>query len=212
MDILDHQESTQEFTDKEVLTKIWITPYSVFKFIRERGYEKNLWPILILIAAANVLTHDNSLSISGDFLIFVLLFFKVVASIIVTFVFMYIYAGLVSWTGGWIGGRPQTWNIYKVISFASIPTICTIAIWVLRQLIVGTISFEEIESSEHDLSFMMLMAYALSLAEFVLSIWALVLLVIGVSEAQQFGAGKAILNLLFPILIFVIPIWLIVAL
>jgi Yip1 domain len=209
MDVIDQEVTVQEFTDKEVLTKIWITPYPVFKFIRERGYEKNLWPILILIGVANVLDQDNFLSINGEFWNLGMLIFKVVASIIISFVSMYVYAGLISWTGGWIGGQPQTWNIYKVISYASIPTICTIAIWVLRQLITGSITLEEIENSEHDLSVMMFLSYALLLVDFVLSIWALVLMVTGVSEAQKFGAGKAFLNLLLPLLIFGVPIWLV---
>jgi hypothetical protein len=46
-------------------------------------------------------------------------------------------------------------------------------------------------------------------AELILGCWTIYLCVIGISELQQFTVGKAVLNLLLPVLLIVIPILLI---
>jgi len=51
-----------------------------------------------------------------------------------------------------------------------------------------------------------IIVYGSMILEFILGIWTIVLCVIGVSEVQKLSIGKAILNLLLPILVFAIPI------
>ena len=47
--------------------------------------------------------------------------------------------------------------------------------------------------------------YGLIAFQVILAIWSIVILIIGLSEIQEYSIGKSILNLLAPILIIVVP-------
>ena len=55
-----------------------------------------------------------------------------------------------------------------------------------------------------------LLTYGFTVVESILGIWTFLLYVIGISEVQQFSVGKALLNLLLPFIVIVIPIFILV--
>ena len=54
--------------------------------------------------------------------------------------------------------------------------------------------------------------YGSMFLEVVLGIWTLIFCVVGISEVQKLSIGKSILNLLLPVLVFLVPILVIVLL
>ena len=122
----------------------------------------------------------------------------------------YIYAALLNWTGKWIKGQGDTKSILRIISYALTPSIIALIFLIPQIGIYGNEMFK----SDGDIVSAGLVAnifvYGSLILEFILGIWTIVFCVVGVSEVQKLSIGKAILNLLLPLLVFAIPIIIIV--
>ncbi|HMR88256.1 MAG TPA: Yip1 family protein [Saprospiraceae bacterium] len=199
-------EDQYSFTDEEIFTKIWTSPRKVFNFIHKTNHDKYL--IILLFLSGVVRAFDRaSLKNLGD----TLSLWSIIAVCIIFgglfgWITYYIYAGLVSWTGKWLDGKSTTKAILRILSYAMIPSVLS-GIFLIPQLIIYE---NEIFKSDGDIWSADLVSnilfYGSLFFEFLLSIYSIALCVIGLSEVQSFSLGKAILNLLFPILIFIIPI------
>lgn len=142
-----------------------------------------------------------------------------IAEIIITSVLMggifgwiayYIYAAAISLTGRWLNGKGNTKSILPILAYASIPVSITLLFYIPDFLIFGTENFK----SDTDISNFSIAAnilfYCTVIATAILYIWTVVLTVIGVAEVQKFSIGKAILNILMPVLIIFVPLLLLI--
>jgi hypothetical protein len=121
----------------------------------------------------------------------------------------YIYAALMSWTGKWLKGNANTNSIIRVLAHATIPSILSLPLLIPQIGIYGVELFKSNGdiTSAHWMSNVIFYG-SLSL-NFVFGIYTIVLLVIGISEVQKFSIGYSILNLFLPILVLMVPIFII---
>ena len=121
----------------------------------------------------------------------------------------YFYSGLISWTGKWLKGTADTSTILHVLAYAMIPTIISLIFLIPQFATYGV----EVYKKDGDIIsgglIINIIFWSSMAAELVLGCWTIYLCVIGISELQQFTIGKAVLNLLLPVLLIVIPILLI---
>ncbi len=203
--ILKADQEKITLTDKEIFTKIWFSPRLVFRYLEQNSYSK-FGPILLVLAGISS-GIDRSISRSaGDSMsLWAVLAIAVVAGGLLGWISYYIYAALISWTGSWIKGTSDTSSILRVLAHALIPSIASLAILFAQIGVFGNGLFQSYSDLIHDLPLQVFYYFTLFISA-VLSIWTLVLLIIGVSEVQKFSIGKAILNVLLPVLLFLIPI------
>lgn len=199
-------ENYETFTDKEIFTKIWTQPRRVFTYINKTKYEKFFYILLVLAGIAGSLDRamDKGLGANNSMI------FVIIASIIfgglLGWIGFYIYAALLSWTGKWLNGKGNTESIYRVMPYALIPSILSLLIISLQILIFGNSSFQntyEISVSEIGKS---VIYFILILANVGLGVYNIIFYVVAISVVQKLSIGKAILNLLLPVFIIVIPI------
>lgn len=194
---------THQLTDKEVFTEIWTQPRKVFKFILEYNYEKYFYPLLFAAGACNAV--ENLLEKEYQYPLWIMLTAAILLGGTLGWIFMWIYAALVSWTGGWMGGKADTDQIYSVNVYSTIPSTLG-TFFLVIQFALGKAGFYQQDSGEiSDIAIILILA----LPAVILQIWSLVLTVVGVSVAQHFSWPKALLNLLLPALLIGLPIILI---
>jgi hypothetical protein len=124
----------------------------------------------------------------------------------------YIYAALVSWTGKWLKGEGNTTSILRILSYAMLPSIVALVFLIPQIGIYGVEIFKEDGDITSAGWISNIFVYGSMFLEVVLGIWTLIFCVVGISEVQKLSIGKAILNLLLPILVFLVPILIIVLL
>ena len=99
-----------------------------------------------------------------------------------------------------------------MLAHAMLPTIVALIFLIPQIIIYGN----EVFKSEGDIISAGLtsniIVYGSMILEFILGVWTIILVVIGLSVVQKISIGKSILNLLLPILIILVPILLIVLL
>jgi hypothetical protein len=204
--ILDEVEKPLSYTDEEIFTKIWVTPRPVFQFIHENQYEKFKIPLLLLAGIGSSFNRAASNNSGDDMSLPVLILVCVFFGGLLGWISYYLYSALISWTGKWLDGDAGTDSVFRVFAYSMIPSVAALVLLIPQLLIYGNALFRSDGDIVGGSLIENIIFYGSLLIEFGLGIWTIVLTVIGVSVVQRFGIGKAILNLILPILVIVGPL------
>lgn len=123
----------------------------------------------------------------------------------------YIYAALLSWTGKWLNGVGNTSSIYRVIGYAIFPSVLSLLFLVPQMAVYGNDVFRDVNYDSAG-TFGNIIFWVSVFFQVALSLTTIVFMVIGLSEVQKFSTGKAILNIILPIAVIIIPIVLVASL
>jgi len=194
----ENKPAALPLSDTEIFTKIWMSPRQVFKYIQEHNYSKFTTGLLILGGITSVLNNASNRHLGDLMPLWSVLIVCVLGGGIFGWLYFYIYAALLSWTGKWLKGAGNTKSLFRMISYALIPSLVVLFVLILRIIFVGN---EEFQSNVDvlDSGFWIISLYELSaFIEITIAVWTLAILVIGISEVQKLSIGKSILNLILP--------------
>lgn len=204
--ILDEIERPLSFTDLEIFTKIWTSPRQVFRYIHENKYDKFV-AILLVLAGISRAFDRAVMKDSGDNLSLPIIF---VVCIIFGGLFgwlsYYIYSALINWTGKWLDGKGDRTSILRVIAYAMTPSIIALVFLIPQVAVYGSALFESDGDITSGGTVSNIIFYGSMIMELILAIFSMIFCVVGVSEVQKFGIGKAILNLVLPIFVILVPL------
>lgn len=196
--------------DNRIIQMVLTNPKKAFEFIHHYRYEIYMKPLLALAGMASAFDRAVNNS-SGDHMSLVgVIFMSVLMGGLLGWISLYIFAALISWTGSWLKGKAKTDDVLRIIAYAYIPSILTMAVMILQIVVLGNAYFQSTtDISSYDL-LTQIIIYGCTIIQGALAVWTLVLMVIGVAEAQEFSWSKALLNLFLPVLIIAVPILVII--
>lgn len=205
MEAIDEQllqeEAPEVLTTKQIFSLIWTEPRRVLTFIHISKFDKYTTILVLLYSLTSAIQNFNNKYATSNFTT-ISLVLTGLFSIAFGFLILYIFAALLRWTGSWIGGLADTKDIFRVNAFTSIPGIVRLIFHFPTFLILVSGNTSFLYNNEG----MSALSYVLSLGGIALVIWHLVLFVIGISVAQKFSVGKAVLNFVFVLALFFVPI------
>ena len=114
----------------------------------------------------------------------------------------YVYASLISFTGRWLDGKAKTHRILRTLVYANIPFVCSISIHIIQLFLIK----DDVLNTSFSENEQLVVHYIAIAIKAILTLWTVVLYVIGIAEVQEFSIMSAILNLVAPILMILIPI------
>jgi hypothetical protein len=208
----DYRQQTPPLSDQEIFTRIWTSPRSVFRYLHTYQYDKYVSLLLILAGIAKGFDQAATKNMGDSSSLPVIIGICVVVGGLFGWITYYFYAGLLSWTGKWIKGTATTKEILRVIAYGMLPSIISLVFVVIQIIVYGEEIFKKEGNIIRGSTIEDAVFYISLLWQFTLVIWTMILIVVGISEVQKFSIGKAILNLLFPGFVIMIPIGLIVLL
>lgn len=212
MENYNEQEKKQEeaITFKIIFTEIWTSPRRIFRFIEDAAYEKHLILLMVLAGIGRTFDRATMKDMGDKYPLEAVILFCILGGIAFGWISFYIYGGLLRWTGTWIGGRAGFKSILRVLVYGNIPIVCTLVLLFIQIGIYGEALFQ----SDGDLVSAgiggNITFWGSMIVELMFIIWAVVLIVIGLSEVQGFSVWKALLNLILPALILIVPLLIIV--
>lgn len=210
-DQFDEFEKYDALSDQDIFTKIWTEPRRIFKFINDTQYEKYLYILLIFAGIVRAFDRASSKDMGDYSSLFSIVFGCIILGGMLGWISYYIYAALLSWTGKWLNGVGNTSSIYRMMAYAMIPSIMGLVFVFLQIAVYGQGYFKNnTDYLESNIVGNIIFWISFTM-QILLSLASLVFMVIGLSEVQKFSIGKAILNLILPILFIVVPIVLIVS-
>ncbi|MCC6414188.1 MAG: YIP1 family protein [Saprospiraceae bacterium] len=198
-----------QLTDKEVFTGMWTEPGTVFRFIHETQYDKYGSTLLVLGGISRALDRAYSSQLGNDMPLWGILGLCIVLGGSLGWVAYYLYAALIAWTGRLLNGVANTKDVFRVMTYAIVPTVVTLVLLTVQIILLGESMFKsDMVYAGLDRTTRELIMWTRWL-EVVLAFWFFVLLAIGVAEIQKFNHAKAVLNLLYPFLVLGLPVvWL----
>ncbi len=204
--IFEDIEQHQYLTDREIFSKIWFSPRRVFKYILYKNYDKYVPALLILGGVSRAFGKAADKGMGDTMSLLGIIGLCVFAGGVVGWFISGIYAGLINWTGKWLKGQGNAKSILNVMAYAYIPSILSLILLVPELSIYGVEVFKtdgDIISAGVSSN---ILFYSALIIELILGIWTVILLIIGVAEAQKFSIGKSVVNLLLPIFIIFLPL------
>ncbi|MEN8123114.1 MAG: Yip1 family protein [Bacteroidota bacterium] len=206
---MDHNKNIK-LTDKEIFTQIWLSPRFVFKYINENHYDKYVFALLFLAGISRALDRASMKDMGDKMSLFVILGMSIVLGGLLGWISFYIYSALLNWTGKWLDAEGNTDAILRILAYAMLPSIVGLLFFIPPIAIYGNEMFKADGDIINAGLYSNIVVYGSIIIEAILSIWTIVLVVVGISEVQKLSIGKSILNILLPSFIILVPILLIV--
>lgn len=103
-------------TDREIFTRIWAEPRTVFRYINETRHQKY---VIIFLVLAGIITSINRASDQnfGDRMgLWEIASYAIVLGALFGWISYYIGAALVSWTGQWLGGKADVRSMVRMVA------------------------------------------------------------------------------------------------
>ena len=202
--------STQNssLNDNDLLATIWTKPKLALEYILSKCPKKYLIGLITLGGIANTINGTQVNIAQHKIFSIAILVIAVFIGALSGWVYSYIYASLLSWTGEWINGRGKMSQFITVISWSMVPSISSLILLIPKFIIFGDKLFN-IDIRELN-QVTVILYYSFNVIEFILSIWTIIILITGISLIQKFNIWKAILNLILPVLVIMIPIFIII--
>ena len=201
MDILDDIELIDEH---ELFRRIWTKPRLTLDFILRNCPKRYLTTLFVLGGITNALGNRSTDLNSSAFSPMVMIPMAIVVGGLLGWVFYYIYASLLGWTGKWIKGIAGMDQFLTVLAWASIPTIFSLLL-VIPELFITDGNPGSVDISSMNIS-TVIPYWLIKIGEAVLAVWSLAIMMKGIALIQNFSIGKAILNAILPLFVIIIPI------
>jgi hypothetical protein len=186
------EEPGPSIEGKNPLFTIWLQPRPTLRFLLRYDPDRYIWLLLILGGIANSMSNNPPQSLSGDLGSISYLIGVLIGGCTVVLLFYLLFIFYLQWSGSWLKGRGRYAPMRTVFAWSMVPSIPTLGLQVIGMLYFGgnfitnTMEFKsQLDSG---------IAFFIGAVEFILGVWVLVIMIIGISEVHQFGIGKAILT------------------
>lgn len=197
-------KGNSSINEDNLALRILTAPKATFDYILTNCPNKSIHILFILGGIVHSLDRAQAKDI-GDRLPLVAIFFtSIIAGALFGWMAYYFYAWLISLTGKWLGVDTDSRTIRTVLAWASIPEIASLILLIPTVIIFGEDSFKSEISNYTPLR--MVFGTTQLILHLALSIWTLVLSVIGIALVQGFSYGKAILNIVLAASVIIVPI------
>jgi hypothetical protein len=207
MEALDEQlvnsELPEQYTDKQIFLMIWTQPRKVFNSLQAHKQNKSVVLLIMMAALVGLLENFNtSFTIPTGYNTTQLVI--AVLMVALAYVIAYLLSALLKWTGSWLGGKAEIKDVLRVTAYGSIPNIAKTVI-VVPFFLFYLFADTSVNYFQNDSGFNYV-SIALQVLAFILAVWQLVILAVGLSVAHEFGIGSAVLSIFFALLVLFIPL------
>lgn len=204
------EEFESEYDDinpDQLVYSIWVKPKITLKYILEKCPKKYVFLFLVLGGVVRAISRASERGMGDTMSTASVLIISILIGGLIGWIGYYFYAWALSFTGRWLNGNSDPETFRTVIAWSLVPSIATLILLIPELIIIG----DQLFKSEFLFlsTFQSVALIAFGLIELALWVWTLVILVIGIKLIQGFGTGKAILNMILPGLVLLVPLLLI---
>jgi len=177
---------------------MWVRPRETIRAIVQYN-PAYLFPLLCFIYGFPLLLQiAQNLFLGDQYPLVGIVGVTLVGATIAGIVALNFVAGLLYWTGKWIGGIGSFQTVRSAIAWSSIPNAVSSLIWIINMGMFGSRLFTQGFMETPFVGGELAVVFFLSIVQVVIAIWALIMVLKALGEVQGFSAWKALLNVLIP--------------
>jgi hypothetical protein len=182
---------------------IWTRPKATIRSIVDYDPDYRLFVLSAIYGLVSLISTCQSFALGQT----VNLFFLLISCLILApfwgyFVFS-ISAFIIQLTGKWLKGQANYKEIRASIAWSNVPMIGNLILWIFLLIIFKENLLKDFPQSYEISNLERGILFGVLLTQLVLSIWVLVIYINSLAEVQKFSIGKAILNIILSVILFV---------
>lgn len=176
---------------------IWTKPRQTIQQIVDTNPNNSVLFLAAMNGMVQILASFTILPYAVSWSIGEILLFSIVVGCFVGIILINLQSKVMLLTGGIFAGQASFREIRAAVSWAAVPNLWCVLFWIPRYMLLGEQAFhpltpENIPSSDHVLMGLNI----LSLLQFTLSIWTLIILSKCIAQVQKISAIQGFLNFL----------------
>lgn len=189
---------------KELVYSIWNQPKLTLMYILDKCPEKYVFLFLVLGGIVRTIGKASERGMGDNMSTISVLLYAFILGGLLGWISYYIYSWAMSFTGNWLDGNAIPSKFRTILAWALVPSIASLILLIPEFIFFGDDLFRSVQQDQSMISSIGWMVFGF--IELGLGIWTAVILVIGIKLIQGFGTGKAILNMILPGLLIILPI------
>lgn len=190
---------------------IWVRPRRTIREIVDTNPRFGLLFLYFLYGLPTLLGVSQSFMLAQYFSLTQILVASVFLALPVGYLGMSIFSFFLKWTGTWIGGTARYQEVRAAVAWANLPSVLYV-VTILIQLVMFKEKLFSPGFASNPQAFttpQLAMLFYIFVVQTVISIWAFVLLIKTVAEVQGFSAWKGLFNIVIPIVLLALVVWVI---
>jgi hypothetical protein len=195
-------------SEDTLLSKLCTQPKATLTYILTYCPDKYLSVLFMLGGIVRAIDRASSKNQGDHFSTAAILALALIGGSISGWISYSIYAWSLRVAGNWLGGRARTNEFKTIVAWSLVPSIAGLLLLLPEIAILGDSLFKSKQDDTSGLETSILTIC--NLGGVVLGIWSFVLLVKGTQLIQEFSVGRALANIILPIIVIVVPILLLV--
>jgi len=121
-------------------------------------------------------------------------------------VMLYVSGALLSWTGTWLNGRATPVDARSAVAWSTVPQIWALLLWIPELALFGRGLFVSDISDLFGRPVLLIVYLLFIIIELIIVVWAIIVYIKCLAEAQRFSAWKALVNALIVFCILAVPV------
>lgn len=184
---------------------MWTRPRETIRQIVGAGGAYGVLLLAALGGVAQVLDRATSQNLGDEMSVGAIMLAAIVAGPVAGILGLYVFGWLLEQTGRWIGGAASGSDLRAALAWGSLPNVAGLLLWIPALALAGSEMFRSATPQLAAQPLLALLLLPIGLMWIALAIWSFVLILLAISEVQEFSDWRALGNLLLAGLLFAVP-------
>ncbi len=176
---------TEEKSKNPWLT-MWTQPRSTIRSLINTDPKRSIFWLSTIYILQTLLFMANYNSLGLNYHFALILIIAIVLSPFIGAIWLYLFGWILYFTGRWLKGQASMMHLRCVLAWSKIPILINLAMWFILLVFSANYVFIQFSSGPS--------LFFINLISIISGVWSLVLLILGLREAQNFSVGRAIGN------------------
>ncbi|HEU63929.1 MAG: hypothetical protein KR126chlam4_00769 [Candidatus Anoxychlamydiales bacterium] len=183
--------------------KMWVKPKTTIRKVVDYNPNFRLFFLSAIYGFVSLLSSSQSFALGTTFHFFLVLFLSIIIAPLWGYIVFSVSSFFIFFTGRWLQGKAKYKEVRSAIAWSNAPMIVNVVLWILLLFIFREDILRDFPATFVFSKAQRVFLFLILLCQLVVSVWIIVLYINALSEVQKFSIGKAILNILIAIVIFV---------
>jgi hypothetical protein len=187
--------------------KIWVEPRETIRKIVKFDPKYRFYLLSLIYGFPMLLHLAQNLSLGQSFSAVSIVVGALILALFVGMLGIYIFSGLLFWTGKWIGGKGTFLEVRCAVTWSNVANVVNTLIWLILVAAFGSSAFFNTFTGTVFVGHELALVGGVFMVQLVVAVWAFIILLKTLGEVQGFSAWKALLNVVLPLFIITAAVW-----
>lgn len=192
--------------------EMWVHPRETIRAIVKFNVRYLFAVIAAVYGLPVILQFHQNMNIGAETSIWITFLIALILSPFVGMIALSAMAGLLYWTGKWIGGKASYLQVRAATAWSQVTSLGSIVVWLMMMAVFGADLFSASFGTAPFIGHEVTVLFIGFIIQVVTSIWGIVIFLNALGEVQGFSSWKALLNIAIPFFMVMIVLWILMSL